>query len=187
MESAIHAGRTVDRFADAAVRSEGMIIRDLLADDAVDYQLLLGEVYSESGAFFTNRTPTVQDVAARLRGAMLRREAHLVAEHQGRLLGWVDVVPYSFDSLNHAGNLSIGVRAAARGRGVGSALLRQAMLRCRASKLEVIHLETFASNKSALALYKNFGFKIDGIRKKAKRCPITGVYDDIVLMSRWVN
>ena len=47
-----------------------------------------------------------------------------VATDDGRLVGWCDVRPKTYPSQRHSGVLGMGVAAAHRGRGVGTALLQ---------------------------------------------------------------
>ena len=164
-----------------------MNLREITLDDIPAYCRMLGEVYSESGAYLASLSPGPQEVSEKMRSFMLHPSApfiFIVAEFQSELLGWIDVVPYPFEALRHCANLSLGVRREMRNRGIGSALIQEALLQAKRSALELIHLETFASNQKALLLYQKFGFQVEGLRKKAKKCPHSGAYDDIILMTK---
>jgi ribosomal protein S18 acetylase RimI-like enzyme len=76
----------------------------------------------------------------------------------------------------------MGLLAEARGRRVGSRLLRSAIARCRERGIEKIELQVLASNRPARALYRKFGFKQEGRRVRARK--LDGKYDDVVLMGK---
>ncbi|HEX8071405.1 MAG TPA: ribosomal protein S18-alanine N-acetyltransferase [Pyrinomonadaceae bacterium] len=66
---------------------------------------------------------------------------------------------------------NIGVRAAARGRGVGGALLRAAIATGRRLGAHAAVLEVRASNLAAQALYRRCGFNVAGRRRNYYRDP----------------
>lgn len=61
--------------------------------------------------------------------------------------------------------LNIGVEPAARGKGIGSALLQAAVDQFRADGGRELFLEVRASNAPAKALYEKFGFRQIGVRR----------------------
>jgi RimJ/RimL family protein N-acetyltransferase len=56
-----------------------------------------------------------------------------------------------------------------RGRGVGSALLQAAIAWAREHGLHKLALQVFPHNESALALYRKFGFELEGRRRRHVR------------------
>ncbi|HAS1183153.1 TPA: N-acetyltransferase [Enterobacter cloacae] len=84
---------------------------------------------------------------------------------------------------SHVATFGISVAAHAQGRGVGSALMREMINLCdNWLRIERIELTVFADNPSALALYRKFGFEIEGTgRKFALR---NGEYVDAYYMAR---
>lgn len=161
-----------------------MQIREITLDDVPAYRRLLSSVYAESLAYFVSRAPPLEFLCERVRQTLLGVSHHLVAEFRGELLGWVDLTPYPMETMQHCGDLALGVLKEFRGKGIGTALIEEMAARARRSGLEYLHLEVFASNSSALRLYKSQGFVVDGVRRRAQRCTVTKRYDDIVFMSR---
>ncbi|MGT8858311.1 N-acetyltransferase [Enterobacter sp. 186315] len=84
---------------------------------------------------------------------------------------------------SHVASFGISVAAHAQGRGVGSALMREMINLCdNWLRIERIELTVFSDNPSALALYRKFGFEIEGTGKKfALR---NGEYVDAYYMAR---
>lgn len=61
--------------------------------------------------------------------------------------------------------LNIGVCPKARGKGIGSALMQEAIQTFKAQGGKQLFLEVRASNTAAKALYEKFGFRQIGVRK----------------------
>lgn len=108
----------------------------------------------------------------------------LVASIDGDVIGmlgvWIDT---HSPRRRHAAGIGMAVHDRWQGRGVGTALLR-AGLDLADSWLNVIRLElhVFTDNERAIALYRRFGFEVEGtLRKYAYRA---GRFDDAYLMAR---
>ena len=84
---------------------------------------------------------------------------------------------------SHVATFGISVAADMQGRGVGRRLMSEMINLCdNWLRIERIELTVFADNPSAVALYKNFGFEIEGTGKKfALR---NGEYVDAYYMAR---
>ena len=77
--------------------------------------------------------------------------------------------------------LSLGVTPAARRRGIGSALLAEALEGARARGATAMFLEVEEGNLPAIALYKRHGFAQIGCRKAYYTSPGTQPKDALVL------
>lgn len=93
------------------------------------------------------------------------------------------VVAYAVANLvaNEMHINNIAVAEAFRRRGIGECLLQMLLKIGHETQCEVAHLEVRAGNKEAIPLYKKYGFRVVGVRKK--------YYDveneDALLMSRY--
>jgi RimJ/RimL family protein N-acetyltransferase len=106
---------------------------------------------------------------------------HLVAvDASNTVVGWCDVERYGREGFTHGGRLGIGLRAEARGRGLGRRLMTEAIDAARRQGMERIELEVFASNTRAVALYESLGFRREGLKRRARK--LDGEYDDDVVM-----
>jgi ribosomal protein S18 acetylase RimI-like enzyme len=106
------------------------------------------------------------------------------AMKDGRLVGWADITPVDVPECAHRGVLGMGVAAAHRGAGIGSALLEACLAHAPKSNIEKIELTVFASNAPAIALYRKFGFTDIGVVRDYRR--LDGITYDALLMERWV-
>lgn len=108
----------------------------------------------------------------------------LVAERGGEVVGGAGLHPVG-PSLRrrHAMMLGLNVLSSAQGQGVGTALM-QALCEYADRWAQVLRLEltVFADNVRAIALYRRFGFEVEGTHRAfALR---DGVYVDALAMAR---
>lgn len=107
----------------------------------------------------------------------------LVAEIGGRVVAHAGLFLNERLRQRHVAMLGIGVAAAHQRQGVGTALLRE-LLRTADGWLNVLRVEltVYTDNAQALALYRKFGFEIEGtLRANALR---DGRYVDSYQMGR---
>ena len=97
------------------------------------------------------------------------------------VVGWCDILPGERDGLGHCGHVGMGVLPAYRRMGIGRRLIDATIADAFAKGIERIELECFASNKSAVALYRKVGFVEEGRKSRARF--IDGEYDDFVVMA----
>jgi len=71
--------------------------------------------------------PPLARVSRIVLGNLKSGAPQFVAVDDGRVIGWCDVTPKTHETLSHGGVLGMGVAAAHRGRGIGSALLRRTL------------------------------------------------------------
>jgi phosphinothricin acetyltransferase len=90
-----------------------------------------------------------------------------VATEGDRVLGWVAVSPVSSRAV-YAGvvELSVYVDPAARGRGVGSALLAALIDSTETAGIWTIQTGIFPENTASLALHGRAGFRVVGVRER---------------------
>ena len=111
-------------------------------------------------------------------------EHRFVAQNAtGAVLGWVAAVSVS-DRCVYAGVVehSVYVHPAARGRGVGAALLHALIAGTEAAGIWTIQAGIFPENTASLALHERLGFRRVGTRERLGRRH--GRWRDVVLVER---
>jgi RimJ/RimL family protein N-acetyltransferase len=98
-----------------------------------------------------------------------------------KVVGWCDALPIGRPTRAHTGVLGIGVLAEFRGRGIGTALIRETLERARELGLTRIELSVREGNARVIALYERFGFVREGLQRNAIR--IDGEYQDLICMA----
>jgi L-amino acid N-acyltransferase YncA len=114
-----------------------------------------------------------------------RPDCRLVAcDPTGAVLGWAALSRYSPRAVySGVAELSVYVAAAARGRGVGRALLAALVDVSEATGIWTLQAGVMADNAASLALHEGCGFRRVGIRERIGR-DSTGLWRDVVLLER---
>ena len=150
------------------------VVRPASAGDARAMAEIFATVAGEYGGIATEPPVDVEE-----RAALFARSAaeSIVAVADGRIVGMlhVEVSRFSF------GELGMLVDRVWRGRGVGSALLREAISRAREAGLHKLCLEVFAHNTAAIALYRRCGFAEEGRRAGQYRRASGELWDSIIM------
>jgi len=111
-------------------------------------------------------------------------DPRLVArDADGSVLGWAAVTPVSGRCV-YAGvaDLSVYVSAAARGRGVGRALLTALIQSSERAGIWTLQAGIFPENAPSLALHRACGFRDVGRRERIGK--MHGVWRDVLLLER---
>ncbi|MCG7782610.1 N-acetyltransferase [Lelliottia amnigena] len=110
-------------------------------------------------------------------------QRRLVACIDEKIVGDLSLQVEASPRRSHVASFGISVAADAQGRGVGSALMREMINLCdNWMRIERIELTVFSDNPAALALYRKYGFEVEGTGKKfALR---NGEYVDAYYMAR---
>jgi putative acetyltransferase len=110
----------------------------------------------------------------------------LVATVAGEVVGNIGLTRFTRPRRAHVGEIGMAVRDDWQGKGVGSALLEAALdLADNWLGMRRIELHVHADNERAIALYRKFGFELEGThRAYAIR---NGVYVDSLSMARLIE
>jgi ribosomal protein S18 acetylase RimI-like enzyme len=83
--------------------------------------------------------------------------------------------------MSHVGYLGIGIKADYRGIGIGTQIIQMLKEESKKAGLKVLVLDAFATNKTALALYRKMGLQDAGRIPKAIHK--NGKYIDLIRMA----
>ena len=110
-------------------------------------------------------------------------QCRLVARVKETVLGWVALSPTSKRTC-YAGvaEVSIYIAAAARGRGVGNALMAAAVTASEQAGLWTLVSAVFPENTASLRLHQRHGFREVGRRERIAQ--LHGVWRDTVMLER---
>ena len=111
---------------------------------------------------------------------------HLVACVDEEVVGQLGLETFTRPRRRHVGEIGMAVRDDRQGKGVGTALMEAALdLADNWLNLTRVELRVYVDNAPAIALYKKFGFEIEGTHHRfAFR---NGEYVDSYSMARIVN
>ena len=161
------------------------VIRHATPGDAGDLVALAREVGSEPEGWLisTSNWRSVGQERRYLRS--IRRSPHgavLIAEAPQRIVGRLSLARDSHPASFHVADLGLMVARSHRRRGVGTALLAEAVAWARGAGVRKLELHVFPHNAPAIALYERFGFRQEGYRHRHYR-RASGDYADAVLMA----
>jgi phosphinothricin acetyltransferase len=113
-----------------------------------------------------------------------RRDCRLVARLDDRVVGWTALGRYSTREV-YAGVAweSVYVDEAARGRGVGRALLEALVPASEAAGVWTLLAGVLVENMASLALHERAGFRRIGVQERIGR-DIAGHWRDVVFLER---
>jgi L-phenylalanine/L-methionine N-acetyltransferase len=126
---------------------------------------------------------SVEDVRKRFFSETREGLYHLVACVDEEVVGHLGLETFTRPRRRHVGYIGIAVRDDWQGRGVGTALMEAALdLADNWLNLTRVELTVYVDNAAGVALYKKFGFEIEGTHPRyAFR---SGEYVDAYSMAR---
>jgi L-amino acid N-acyltransferase YncA len=154
-----------------------MRIRALDESDWPAVSSVYVEGIATGNATFESAVPTWE------RWAAAHPSLRLVAEVDGDVVGWAALSPYSpRHCYRGVAEESVYVGAAARGKGVGRALLSALIERADAEGYWTLLAGVFPENEASLALHTALGFRVVGVHDRLGERD--GVFRDVVWLER---
>jgi len=110
-------------------------------------------------------------------------EHRLMAREDGRAAGWAALAPVSSRCV-YAGvaEVSVYVAAAARGHGVGSALLSALVASSEVGGVWTLEAGILPENEASVRMHERCGFRVVGRRERLGR--MDGEWRDVLLLER---
>jgi RimJ/RimL family protein N-acetyltransferase len=165
--------------------SDWLIVRPAAAADAEALVKLGRSVAGEDELWLTySRSPS--DERRNVRS--VRRDpnaAVFVAETPTGLIGRLSIARDASSVSHHVAELGLMVAAGERRRGIGTALMEEAVKWAKGSGVTKLELHVFPHNEPAIALYRKLGFREEGQRHRHYR--IAGHYVDAILMALYLD
>jgi L-amino acid N-acyltransferase YncA len=154
-----------------------MNIRAVESSDREAVERFVARVPEGDRTFFKEDVDTPEVLAAWTHPGTAR----VVAVQDGAVVGYVALVPLHGWS-SHVGEVRVIVDPALRGRGIGRALARRAVLEAVALGLRKMVVEVVADQEATIAMFRSLGFDpeallIDHVRDQA------GALRDLMLLA----
>ncbi|PLZ03802.1 GNAT family N-acetyltransferase [Burkholderia sp. WAC0059] len=139
------------------------LLRDATPADFPAIAALYAHYVRHSTASFEETPPDADELLRRHAAVLGHGLPWLVAELDGKLAGYCYATPYRpRAAYRHTIEDSVYVDQAARGRGLGSALLRALIERCEAGPWRQMIAVIADTNGGSPALHRNLGFDLVG-------------------------
>ena len=155
-----------------------MLLRDLRPDDWPEVARIFEEGIRTGNATFETEVLSWEAWDA------AHLPAHrLVAERDGRVVGWIALAPVSPRKC-YAGVAAVSTYVAedARGEGVGRELLAALIESSERGGIWTLETGVFPENEPSLRLLQRFGFRVVGTRERIGR--MHGMWRDVIFLER---
>jgi phosphinothricin acetyltransferase len=137
-----------------------MPIRPATAADIPAITAIFNEVIATSTAIYAEEPLTIEDRAAWFAARQAAGYPVLVAEEEGAVLGLASFGEFrAWPGFRHTVEHSVHVRAGARGRGLGTALVTALFAPARALGKHVMIAGVDAANEGSIRLHERLGFE----------------------------
>ena len=158
-----------------------MEIRDLQATDRDAVERFVARVPEADRTFFKEdvEAPGVVDAWTR------PGTARAVAVEDGEVIGYVAVVPLHGWS-SHVGEVRVIVDPDRRGRGIGRALARRAVLEAVELELRKMVVEVVADQEPTIAMFRSLGFDPEALLTNQVR-DRSGALRDLMILAHSVQ
>ncbi len=155
-----------------------MLLRDLRSDDWPEVARIFEEGIRTGNATFETEVPSWEAWDA------THLPAHrLVAERDGRVVGWIALVPVSpRECYAGVAEVSAYVAEEARGGGVGRELLAALIESSERGGIWTLETGVFPENEPSLRLLQRFGFRVVGTRERIGR--MHGMWRNVIFLER---
>ena len=161
-----------------------MRVRDSEPSDVAAVQAIYAHHVLHGLASFEEIPPGIEEMAARRQAVLAAGLPHIVAEMDGRVVGYSYATAYRpRPAYRHTIEDSVYVADGLAGRGIGSALLMALIARCEAGAWrQMIAVIGDTANQGSIALHRRHGFREVGtLRSVGLKF---GRWVDSVLMQR---
>ena len=156
-----------------------MRVEPLEAADWAAVAAIYAEGIATRMATFETDVPGWDDFAAKA----IQGQALVARGADGEVTGWAVLSPVSSRPA-YAGvaEVSVYVAAAARGRGIGRALLEALVAGSEAAGIWTLQAAIFPENAASVALHERCGFRVVGRRERIAQ--LDGAWHDTLLLER---
>jgi L-amino acid N-acyltransferase YncA len=155
-----------------------MRVRPAVAGDAASVAAIYNEGIEDRVATFETSPRSPEEVAA-----WLSSLPFVVAERNGRVVGFARVAPYSDRCVYEGvGEHGVYVARSARGTGIGRLLLADVCASAERAGLYKLTARILTDNAASLAVHRASGFREVGVQLRHGR--LDGEWKDVMLVER---
>ena len=128
------------------------------------------------------RTKDLAKIESVIRNSVEGDNFLLVAEADGRLVGYLSAEKGSLNRIAHSAYIVVGILSEYRGKGIGTEFFRRLDIWAEEMKVSRLELTVICENSVAKHLYEKNGFEIEGIKRKSVL--VDGKYLDEFYMAK---
>lgn len=162
-----------------------MPVRKIEREDAEQFLGMLKQLDNETKFMLYEpgeRTTTVEEAEANIDEADKSGSLILVAEVDGRIVGFLSADKGFANRIKHSAYIVIGILDGYSGMGIGNSLFTEMEKWAVSNKITRLELTVMCHNERAVKLYKKMGFVIEGTKKNS--LVVDGQYVDEYYMGK---
>src|SRR5579862_5805802 len=168
------------------VGSASVALRPMTAADQPAFQAFVKKQPEDDLFFMLMDLSTPEGLARKLRGIEAGEDTTVLAEHDGKLLGYGSLHHGETRWFRHLGEIRLLVAPNQRSKGLGKLLAQELFSIARGLELRKIVARMASSQKGARRLFENLGFQIEALLADWA-IDRHGKTQDLVLMSHDVS
>jgi RimJ/RimL family protein N-acetyltransferase len=163
-----------------------MIIRQIRQDDAEAFLALCRQLDRETAFMLLEpdeRNTTVEQQRERILSVLATdNQMIFVAEHEGRLVGYLAGFGGNYRRNHDNIHIVIGILQAFTGQSIGRRLFETVEAWARERRLHRLELTVMAHNARGKALYTKMGFEVEGVKRESLY--VDGAWVDEICMAK---
>lgn len=159
-------------------------IKEARPNDAQEFIAFLKQLDSETSfmLYEPGERKTNEEKMAHRIGETNKNSLLLLAEDEGRIVGFLSAERGSANRIKHSAYIVIGILKNYRGKGIGQKMLEELDRWAMDNWIIRLELTVMKHNENAIKLYEKIGFKIESIREKS--CFVNGKFIDEYHMAK---
>ncbi|PTX59149.1 hypothetical protein C8P63_11394 [Melghirimyces profundicolus] len=168
------------------VKGHDVVIRQASAQDAPELKKRLARVVQE-GVYLDETPETMPDTREHERQIREIRDKggmYAVVKVDGKIVGSARLKRGSKGMSHHTAKFRTWLTPGYRGMGLGKKLMEYTIAWAKAHGIEKINLDVWETNDRAIRLYRKYGFRLEGRRRR--QAILNGQYVDEVFMARFL-
>lgn len=163
-----------------------MLIRPIREDDAEGFLAMSRQLDAETTFMLLEpgeRNTTVEQQREHILSVLTAdNQMIFVAEHEGRLVGYLAGFGGDYRRNHDNVHIVIGILQAFTGQGIGRRLFEAVEAWARERGLHRLELTVMAHNTRGKALYTKMGFEVEGVKRKSLY--VDGAWVDEICMAK---
>ena len=152
-----------------------------------DFQRVHAIYTHEAVAPYLAYEPMCSDSFHEIYAELLASGAFFVYEERAEVVGFYSITRLQGRAGHVAQIGSLAIDPSMAGRGLGQAMIRDALAELRATNVLRVELLVEADNERAIGFYKKLGFRVEAIMRRAYKRAADTDYTDELLMVRFLD
>jgi len=147
-----------------------MVIRKIKIEDSEKYLSMLKKLDSETKYMMyepDERCTTLPEIQDCIKSMNSTNSLLLVAEENSDIVGFLSAERGFANRIKHSAYIVVGILEDYRGKKIGTKMFEELERWAENSGIYRLELTVMTHNEGAVKLYKNMGFKIEGIKEKS--------------------